>query len=341
MSGIDELSKNMPQNFKDLFFAALGPVKGAVESATAPIKHLGDIVAAHKAGDREGMQSSISKFVDSLIPGTGNANEMSQNTLKDIQEGNAGALAGTGTGLAAQLALVKGMSGSSDFKKLIYTGKIGADGLPELTKTARSILHPTELPENVLRKIVSPPDEVTQAMKAQAGEAAASDLEKQMSEVETARQKELAAQERLKNIDAQSRMTRERQQAALDAQAAKNAPKPAAPSPFGNATPTNVSIGDLKLPEPGAVTSATGELPKGSPTPFVSKFTEAEPSRIVTPLSPAPAVGRTLVSYDRNLLVHMARGGDLNALRELIRNPGGIDVKTAVPNSKYLLEAAQ
>jgi hypothetical protein len=63
--------------------------------------------------------------------------------------------------------------------------------------------------------------------------------------------------------------------------------------------------------------------------------------KIVTPLSPAPPINRTLVSYDRDLLAHMARGGDLNALRELIRNPGGINVAEAVPNSKYLLEPGQ
>lgn len=168
-----------------------------------------------------------------------------------------------------------------------------------------------------------------------AGNATASELESKMKDVETARQKELAANERLKNLDAQSKMTRQRQQDLLDTKAAKNAPQP---SPFGNATPTNVSIGNLKLPEPGGTTSSTGTVLQGNPTPFVSKFTSPEPSKIVSPLSPAPPINKTLVSYDREILVHMARGGDLNALRELIRNPGGIDVPNAVPNSKFLME---
>jgi len=355
LSGIDALSKNVPQNWKDLFSAALAPAKGAMESATAPVKHLGDILSAHKAGDKEGVLSSVSKFIDSVMPGAGNAQELSLSTIKDLQEGNVGALTGTATGLAAQLALIKRMSGTSDFKKLIYTGEVDAEGIPTLTKLARSVLHPTELPENVLRAAVPPTDEAIAAQKALKGEAFAKEFEKQYSEfgkakeagaanleeqmktAETARQKELAANERLKNIDAQSRMNRETQQAKLDAAAAKNAP---APSPFAGATSTTSPLGNLKLPEPGAsATSATGGLPEGSPTPFVGKFTTPEASKIVSPLSPPPSINRTLVSYDRQLLVHMARGGDLNALRELIRNPGDIDVATAVPNSKYLMEA--
>ena len=62
------------------------------------------------------------------------------------------------------------------------------------------------------------------------------------------------------------------------------------------------------------------------------------PSPIAEPGSPLPQTSRTLVSYPRTLLVEMAKHGDLEALRELIRNPGGIDWRAAVPNAKYMLE---
>lgn len=89
--------------------------------------------------------------------------------------------------------------------------------------------------------------------------------------------------------------------------------------------------------DPGAYRAGVAAR-TAKPEISVVNETPTEPSKIVTPLSPPPPINRTLVSYDRNLLVHMARGGDLNALRELIRNPGGIDVASAVPNSKFLLE---
>jgi len=223
----------------------------------------------------------------------------------------------------------------SSLSRLMYTGEVAADGTPLLSKAGRSILHPTELPENIMRSTIPPPQEAVDAAAKQAGEANAAKMEEQMGEAEKARQKELAANERLKNIDAQSRMNRQRQQDLLDAQAAKNAPET---SPFAGATSTTSPIGSLKLPAPGEATATSGTLPQGTTTPFVGKFTPPEASKIVSPLSPPPPINRTLVSYDRNLLVHMARGGDLNALRELIRNPGEIDVANAVPNSKYLME---
>jgi hypothetical protein len=203
----------------------------------------------------------------------------------------------------------------SSLSRLVYT----ADG--ELSPLAKTLLHPTELPEAVLRKVVPPPPTFPGATEPSADafyEKKAADLMRR---------------------DAQQRILDNR--ARIDAaRAAKNAPQP---SPFGNATATDVSS-TSSLPNPPL--PAAGDIPQGNPTPFgqpqlVSKFTPPEPSRIQAPGSPPPPVNRTLVSYDRRLLVEMAKGGDLNALRELIRNPGGIDVATAVPNSKYLLEGNQ
>jgi hypothetical protein len=115
------------------------------------------------------------------------------------------------------------------------------------------------------------------------------------------------------------------------------------PQQFGAATPTSGNLApwaNAQLPAPAAsATTASGAIQQGSPMPFVSKFTEPVPSRIAEPNSAAPPINKTLVSYSRLRLVEMAKGGDLDALRELIRNPGGIDVKSAVPNSRYLIEA--
>ena len=236
----------------------------------------------------------------------------------------------------------------SSLSRLVYSGEITANGTPALSKTAESIMHPTTMPENVLRATIPPSPEAVAAIKASRGaafeneftkqydafvkskEANAADLEEQMKTVETTRQKELADIERLKNQEAQSLMNRGKQQATLDAQAAKNAPEPT-PFPGATSSSTTSAFSDLKLPEPG-------KIPQGAPALFSGKPPVQEPSVIQSPLSPAPPINRTLVSYDRDLLVHMARGGDLNALRELIRNPGNIDVASAVPNSKFLLE---
>jgi len=226
----------------------------------------------------------------------------------------------------------------SSLGRLSYTGELAADGTPKLTKLASSLLHPTELPENIFRSAVPPPPEVQKAMFEKAGAANAADLEQQMTQVETARQKELAQWERLKNQDAQARMTRGVQQSRLDATAAKAAP---APSPFGNAVSTDpVSISSLGQSQMPAVAGAG--LPQGNATPFgqpkfVSKFEAPEPSRIANPNSPAPAINKTYVSYPGDLLVELAKKGDLNAVRELIRNPRGININD-IPGVRYLIE---
>lgn len=274
----------------------------------------------------------------------GGEHPLSKENLQDTAVTSAAFAGGQGLGEAfgAGLPALR-----SSLSRLAYTGEVAADGTPVLSKFARSLIHPTELTENVLRKAIPPTPEAVAAAKAQAGEATASKLEERMTATEAARQKELAANERLKNLDAQSRMTRQRQQDLLDAKAAKNV------SPFPNATAS--SIGNLALkgnPETmfeslfGKEFKEAGDLSEwetGSRAGNVSSLRASgwappEPAKIVSPLSPAPPINKTLVSYDRQLLVHMARGGDLNALRELIRNPGGINVSEAVPNSKYLME---
>lgn len=311
----------------DMFSAThnLAPM-GTEKEAAGNLPMLAATAASSAAGPEAGV---LVRILLGMF-GAGAASPIKQKLQgKEITGGETAFDTATGAvpGAIEGLASLKGALG-----KMVYTGKVAADGTPELSKLARGVLHPTELPENVVRAVVPPPEEAVAAAKAQAGEANAAKLEAQMNEVQAARQKELAQWERLRNQEAQALMNRGKQQAALDAAAAKNVPKPGEPLPFPGATSTASPVGTAKLP------AATSEPLQGQPTPFVSKFSAPETSRIVTPLSPAPPVTRTLVSYDRDLLVHMARGGDLQALRELIRNPGSINVSEAVPNARYLLE---
>lgn len=136
-SGLAELSKNLPQSFSDLLSIGTGPAKQAASAAMAPMKHLSEIIAAHKAGDKEGVVSGVGKFIDSFVPGTGNAQELTQNTLKDIQQGNVAGISGTATGLATQLALTKPL--------LKEAGAVRTSGMPE--RLYQSALKPsTTLP---------------------------------------------------------------------------------------------------------------------------------------------------------------------------------------------------
>lgn len=243
------------------------------------------------------------------IPGKGLV-ETGKARIEQAKTDLPGALGATTTDVAAAALqfFAKEIVGAPEGMKAALS-KLSYTSEGKLTPLAESVLHPTTLPENAFRKMVPEPATYPGAQLPSIDEF-------YMNKAKDLMQRE--AQQRV--LDNRSRVEAARE--------AKAAPQP---SPFGNATSTSSPIGDLKLPEPGA-------LPQGSSTPFVSKFTEAPSSKIVSPLSPPPPINRTLVSYDRNLLVHMARGGDLNALRELIRNPGGIDVASAVPNSKYLME---
>jgi hypothetical protein len=245
----------------------------------------------------------------------------------------------------------------SALTKFAYTGKLLADGTPELSTTAKSILHPTEMPENILRAAVPPPKSVLEAQAAARGEQFETEFQKQYADFtkakeagaakiaemtkaeEAARQKDLTDWAKLQTQQGSEASAAIRRQGILDLQASKNVPQPS--SLPTTATATNAPLQQqTTLPAPAAGSqSFTGAIPQGNLTPFVSKFTPQTPSRIVTPDNPAPPINRTLVSYDAPTLVKMAKGGDIDALTELIRNPRGVDVASAVPNSRYLLEA--
>lgn len=107
-SGFEGLVESKePQTFGEAVSQGLAPAKELAKKAAAPMQHLGEIIAAHKAGNKEGVMSAVSKFIDSFIPGTGNAEELTSQTIKDVQEGNVPAVLGTAAGLGTQLALTR------------------------------------------------------------------------------------------------------------------------------------------------------------------------------------------------------------------------------------------
>lgn len=108
LESLYETGKNQPQSWGDLFTRALTDLpKQAIGAVSAPVKHLQDVIASHKAGDKESAISSFSKLLDSFIPSTGDAQQLAETTTKDVAAGNIPAVLGTATGLAAQAELTR------------------------------------------------------------------------------------------------------------------------------------------------------------------------------------------------------------------------------------------
>ena len=144
---------------------------------------------------------------------------------------------------------------------------------------------------------------------------------------------------------AQDLMRRQAEQDALDREAAKNVPRM---TPFGGEGVTATNMPSLTPMGQTAPPEVVGPLSMGKPTPFsttspgtlpkfVEKFEPQGRSRIVEPGSEPPDVKVTYQSYPRETLVRMAAKGDLEAIRELQRNPAGHELP---PNTKYLIEEA-
>jgi hypothetical protein len=155
-------------------------------------------------------------------------------TVDPGQSAKAGAIWGGTTGALEGLGAVAPEL-KSGLSKLFFSGKVAADGTPELSTIAKSVLHPTQMPENLIRSLVPAPPEALAAAKAQAGEATAAKLQDQMTAAETARQKFLSDRGKLETQDATEQAAAvKRQQTAdrlaaakkrfADSQAAKNAP---------------------------------------------------------------------------------------------------------------------
>jgi hypothetical protein len=137
-----------------------------------------------------------------------------------------------------------------------------------------------------------------------------------------------------------------------DRQAAQAAKTEAARNAAPTYTPpahTEVPLGDPlnpgpNMPIPQRLTSAQQEFLRQQAQPkqavSLSELAGQVPSkttRIYGPESPAPAINKTYVSYPGDMLVELAKKGDLNAVRELIRNPRGININD-IPGVRYLME---
>lgn len=110
-------------------------------------------------------------------------------------------------------------------------------------------------------------------------------------------------------------------------QAAQAAKKTPAPSPFGNATPTNISIGTAKLSDLA-----------GQPTPFaqpnvemVNKFEPPAKTKIVSPDTPPLRVEGSYWSFAKPELLKAVMRGDADAITVWRQRFG-----TLPPNVKYL-----
>jgi hypothetical protein len=113
---------------------------------------------------------------------------------------------------------------------------------------------------------------------------------------------------------------------------------PAEQPRFGG-TPTSpaamAAIPERQLPPASAAPAAAVAPPN---VRFVSQFEKPKapaPSIIAGPDSPPPPTKVTYQSYPRETLVQMAQKGDVNAVRELQRNPADYDLP---PNARYLIE---
>lgn len=202
--------------------------------------------------------------------------------------------------------------------------------------------------------------------------ATADELGSKIKEAEDARQKELAGWEKLKTQDANARVTRGNQQESLDeahadrlasvekerqgqladAERLKTQHANALNSREGETIP---SVGKpAKLPSSFTLNTEMPNLNEGAGTPtganaipqvstgpaklkFVDKFEPKGSSKIVSPDSEPPDQKVTYQSIPRPQLYEMAKKGDLEAGRELIRNPAGFALP---PNFKYLIEEA-
>lgn len=112
--------------------------------------------------------------------------------------------------------------------------------------------------------------------------------------------------------EAQQRMLDVRAAAAAK-EAARNVPAAPQPSPFGNATPTNVVHGNAPVPAV-PLSTLSGPAPQ-----LVKEFAKPEPSRIVDPNSPPPPNRVTYQSVPRADLLTKVMKGDRLAIQEWIR----------------------
>jgi len=196
--------------------------------------------------------------------------------VKDVQQHNTAAVAGTATGLAAQLAMA--LSGA----------KAG-----ELSSTAKSaLIDATGQPKPIARLILG------------------SDRARALGEIANPEVADARVAARAKAEALSAGRTAPGPWTPGGAIKAANAPAVTpAPSLFGDATSSAAPGGSAQLPQASGV-------PQGSPTPFVSKFTPPDAGTPVSSLSGAPddLITRTqklVVPGETPTVADLKRAGDL------------------------------
>jgi hypothetical protein len=331
-----------------------------VKSHSKAVLELAGGAAGGEISAARGLFGALVRMLGTGIgAGTGNAigQEATSGTVDPVEAAKtAGSFAAGGAlgEFGASLPALK-----SSLSRLMYTPE------GELSPLAKAVVHPTELPEQLLRKVIPEPTSATGLTKAEqdALEQKGSDLMKRQAQ-QDALDRKAAAAARL---------------------AAKNAPETPEPSPFGSATSTAPQapkvimdslgirwavapdgarvtipkgIADADIPAYAApkldeqrqiLGNIKGDIPKGSATPFgdattttapakieyVNKFGKQTTGSIVDPSSPPPDVKVTYQSVPGKELYQKMMGGDGNAIREWMRR--GLELPD---NVKFMVEDA-
>jgi hypothetical protein len=305
-----------PEQIKQQFESA--GQKGYQQGAKTGLEMTGGTVGGEAAAGMRGVVGVLARMLGAGI-GAGTGNVVGQaagtGTVDPSETGKTAALYAGGQGIAetvgAGLSSLRGL-----LSKLMYTGEAAADGTPVLSKIGRAIVHPTELPENILRAAVPPPQEALEAAAKQAGETNAAKLEEQMTSAEAARQKQLADFSKLEMQDATEQAAAVKRQQAAARLAAKSVPEPSPPNAFAGATstapqpprietdslgirwavaqdgarvsiPKGIADADVaayaapKLDEQRSILGGIkGDIPKGTSTPFGDNVTTTAPAKI-------------------------------------------------------------
>jgi hypothetical protein len=191
-----------------------------------------------------------------------------------------------------------------------------------LTPGAEALIHPTKLAEYAVNKMF-PESPATIAAREDFLNA------KTITDAHEAAIKENAIK------DARAARVQAQQQ---KAEAAKNAAPTYTPPAHTEIPLGSPEYPGQNMPIPLKLTAAQQELLRPAPPSNTAQVpVPSKGIRIYGPESPAPSINKTYVSYSGDALVEMAKKGDINAIRELIRNPRGIDINN-IPGVRYLIE---
>lgn len=222
----DQTTKNpIVRGLSNIGAGAISALGGAASFVAHPVKGIDAI--------RTSVNDAIDTYVDPKTrPSLGGALSVLPEALELGIGGTAGAEVSGGVTRGA----VKGVTSIGDARTALAKRLYTPEG--DLTPVAQGLVHPTELPENLLRKVLPDPNEAIRIRNAEL-EQNATDRMRRGKEQEA--------------LDAKA--VREKRSAELQARiAARNAPKP---DPFAGMTPTDKPIGNAPVPPL-----------QGNPTPF-------------------------------------------------------------------------